>query len=644
MIDDTNNVPEVISKTTRLGVDEEEGALEIGQWYWTEMKGERWLGCLVHIGSNYVEVERVGNKYSKSFRIHLDEFYKHCVEPEPDPSIHIGQKIEHHRHQVQVLMGRVKQLCAQFGLTPAGALPGTSNSTSGALVVAHGVSDIQSHRSALVKAQEETLPNLFKEIEEHHSHMASWMEAELAPLKASANVLKAQTRGLKDQIFVVDLYAGLSEELALLRDGEPAPSEERIRLYQRRHYMDEESLLQYESGGMDFKGIDSFDRWLMKDENRERILPHPRCIVAFQVRRRRKDREPESLSDFITFRGFEQADKWTFLYLRNGDRYHRLSTTIEFGPRLFPDIERSRLLGSEALYIMPGGWINSKEGIITERELLAKREEEARKKAEHEKKVVAWEKADPKTRGMRPHLWLHRDTSDRYEKLDQDSVYYDDAMAVIQKAARDHNRVSVVLQGILDRSTAFHPHPPWRLWTAEGFQGAIEPIYNDSLGLVSGDKPDFEAFRKRLNSTLKRGSKTVGQEIFWLRKEAEKENNRRDNRGRGGYSYELTTFHPYGNPGPGLVAEVVGMSRDKTKVRFTWERERRDYRWDGDPIRCHLEVPVDHILNVDAYQPGDYQQFYQDHRTRADYLKWAPLLLACEDFYQEKAKKSDLVS
>ncbi len=45
-----------------------------------------------------------------------------------------------------------------------------------------------------------------------------------------------------------------------------------------------------------------------------------------------------------------------------------------------------------------------------------------------------------------------------------------------------------------------------------------------------------------------------------------------------------------------------------------------------------LTVRMSSLLNVSAYQKGDYKQFFQDPRTRAHYLKWAPLLLAAEDF------------
>lgn len=39
------------------------------------------------------------------------------------------------------------------------------------------------------------------------------------------------------------------------------------------------------------------------------------------------------------------------------------------------------------------------------------------------------------------------------------------------------------------------------------------------------------------------------------------------------------------------------------------------------------------LLNVSAYTPGDFKQFFADPRTRAEYLKWAPLLLAAEEFH-----------
>ena len=49
-------------------------------------------------------------------------------------------------------------------------------------------------------------------------------------------------------------------------------------------------------------------------------------------------------------------------------------------------------------------------------------------------------------------------------------------------------------------------------------------------------------------------------------------------------------------------------------------------------------VEVDKLFCLDAYQPGEYLQFFSDPRTREDYLQWAPYLLAAEDFVQGKRK------
>jgi len=36
---------------------------------------------------------------------------------------------------------------------------------------------------------------------------------------------------------------------------------------------------------------------------------------------------------------------------------------------------------------------------------------------------------------------------------------------------------------------------------------------------------------------------------------------------------------------------------------------------------------------VSAYKPGDFRTFFADPRTRAEYLRWAPLLLEAEEYH-----------
>src|SRR5262249_1947738 len=108
----------------------------------------------------------------------------------------------------------------------------------------------------------------------------------------------------------------------------------------------------------------------------------------------------------------------------------------------------------------------------TERELKYKRE-----LCEYEKKKKAWDKLSKRAqseltnkglRPIQPSSWYHFDDHDRYIKLTPETVFYDDAMNKIRDEVKKHNQIATVLQGLLDRSLAFQPHPPWQIWTPEG--------------------------------------------------------------------------------------------------------------------------------------------------------------------------------
>jgi len=59
----------------------------------------------------------------------------------------------------------------------------------------------------------------------------------------------------------------------------------------------------------------------------------------------------------------------------------------------------------------------------------------------------------------------------------------------------------------------------------------------------------------------------------------------------------------------------------------------KSYWVEGSPtLPSKIMVPASELLNVSAYTPGDFHQFFDDPRTRAQYLKWAPLLLEAEEY------------
>lgn len=618
-----NAVP--VSPTDVLPDQVDPQAPKVGRWYWythtyenynDETVTERSMRCVVSIGSNYVELEGV---HDRSCRVHDTDFWSVC-EYIPNPEEIIAENVEFEKTRVQQLMKRVKEVTTQLAVANTPALHAHAEVQALAL---HGKGrDTNEYKAALILAQEKTLPELFKEIKNANESMSVWMRASLIPMMAEAEGLKPLLGKIQDRIYNVELYAGLVEIMELVRDGEPAQPLEKVHVFQNMAYMDEECLAHYEVGGMDFKNIGEFDTWLSKGENFYRLFPKPRCVVAFRVRRSEK---AYRISSFINFaaeiyeiENKHQANKLTFLYLRNGDKLFRLSTTYEFESKLFPDMENHDFTGKM--------WINTHNPSkpISDARYQEMQEELKVKRAEYE---AAPE--EEKWHMSPDHLEYE---VNKYEPFDPGSVYYDDTVKHLKDRAEKHNRLVLILQGILDRSPAFHPHPPWVLWNAKGFQDALELIYDSSRALVPAHKPDFEAYRAKLNATLKEGSITIGQQRVWLQMEAKKENTRRRNDYRLRSDYlEMEFYEPYGNSGPGKLAEVE--SSTKKTCTYSWNREKRSRTGEEGEIRCQVTVDKSDILNVSAYTPGDFKQFFADPRTRQDYLQWAPMLLEAEEYH-----------
>lgn len=609
----------------------------IGEWYWLTVEAKyrgpdrvlhdgtkQELVCVTHVGSNYVRVDNVGDS---NWRVHFDEFDARLT-PEPHAQRVVQEKVDERRLRVRELMGEVQALTAQLAL---GA--GTGHTQAISLRVGE---PIEGYKRALIKAKEKTLPALFEQIKEQNEGMAMWMKAPLLPLRAQAHALKPVIKAIEGRIFNVELYAGLVEQVVQVADGEPAPTETPIHMLQRRAYMDEECLIDYTVGGMEFADVEAFDAWMAAPAQTARLLPFPRCVLAMQVRRGSKDRDLHNpLRGYIDFSREEKWDESTFLYLRNGAQLFRLKTGIEFGARLFPDVEQAKLLDGSVLYAKCFSGISAGKDaeLITEGHYREMREtyitrDRYDKHPRPKKEAAALRKEIE--RKERAFQQVHLDFYS-WVRWDRRSTYYDDVAKVVEAQVEQHNRLVMVLQGLLDRSPVFAPHPAWRLWEQDGFAAALRLVHDDSRALVAGAAPDFEAFRARLNATLTTDCVTIGQEDFWEETEAKRENARYH--GWRGKPTTYARYRPYGNHGPGKFARPARLGQQR--AFYQWNRERqRHRRWGNEgPLGCRLWVPFDRLLNVTAYQPGDYRQFFADPRTRAEYLQWAPLLLEAEEHH-----------
>ncbi len=210
----------------------------------------------------------------------------------------------------------------------------------------------------------------------------------------------------------------------------------------------------------------------------------------------------------------------------------------------------------------------------------------------------------------------------------------------------EYNRVAVLLQGLLDRSAVLHPHPKVRLWDVEDFDKFIVLSFDRDRAITSGPPPNFEAYRAGLEKGIQVGSFTINQERVWWNRERERHNRNEAPRYR--YSDRDRTIYEDNNwwwpddddPGPGYIAAVTRIRGGQAS--FKWERRGKRQRagaepWDGDypTVKDSIRSDVGILFNVSAYQPGDFKRFFDDPRTREQYLKWAPILLAAEEWHAQ---------
>lgn len=602
-----------------------------------------WLGCVMHIGSNYVALQEPSDRRSyHTARVHFKDVARDLIR-EPNPEAVIRAYARHYQHAANLTLKRIQDLTLALGVSKMGLITAKGMSGNGAnidsqtthaLAVLGAQNNIEHYKTALHQAKEVQLPALFEQMQDQNRELTRWLMADATTMEARAGQFKDSIQLVEERIFNVSLYAGLCETVVQCREGKPADAAEKLRIMQRRLYMDEECLLDYQAGGMEFKDIRAFDAWLSKDENLRRVLPFERCMVAMRVRREAKERDwGGSLSKLLINVELERSDKATFLYIRNGEQLWRLNTELDFESMIFPD--KSMLNLSEPMMFRTWGH-SSVEEMIT----VADYEKRLEAVRENQRLEAQWERDNPDKHHMHnPYRYKFSDWREsNWHHFDESSLYFDDAKETITKRVHYYNRIALIVQGLYDRSMALHPHPPVRTWDAAGFDAAVELIYDASYSLTYGEPPSFEAYRERVNEGINEHSVLVGQDDYWARREAVKENARRDNDYRARNDHRPTHYRPYGNPGPGILALPSKVQSRARKVTFTWVRERQSPDRYRQPIVTNLTVPMSSLLNVSAYQKGDYKQFFQDPRTRAQYLKWAPMLLAAEDFVCGKSK------
>jgi len=247
-------------------------------------------------------------------------------------------------------------------------------------------------------------------------------------------------------IISIELYLGINEDIHQIQEGEKAPSHTPISLRQMILFMDEE-IGHWKHGGLDYKNIDWFDKWLLEKHstgvyNYENLLPENKGVLVFKPRRYKKDYGGCIADEQNAY------NRMTYFLIRNGGCVYRLySDNIQVYERLFP--KRNEL---EILLQKLAGEYKEKE-----------------------------------------KYWGSNDKEKQKEEA-EDEIYY-------------YKKSAILIQGLIDRSDVFAPmDKKITLMDMSIDEKGINFIYDDEATLPSG-RLSFKDWQLSINNKLAHGSR-----------------------------------------------------------------------------------------------------------------------------------------
>lgn len=563
------------------------------------------LMCIEHIASNHIVFTRCHggrDSYSGGVRevgeqLSFEDFMLNC-RPAPEWRSVLENRMEQVR---DAMVAETKRLYDDA--QKANALPPSNSqfvpTESAPFALAVRTSDPVLEKRNLLALQKR-IPEVVKNIEQLAREQAALAKMLMMPELTNLYAMQKKLHVVEDKIFTLEIYAGLQEQVKQIREGSAAAPDSRITVRQSLLFMDEETLIDFDKGGMDFRKLDDFDKWVARPENTDRILPEPRGIVALRVRRDPKDYGiPKSLWEALTHCEWHKENFETYLLLRNGEKLYRIASAVDFQPRLIP-------LRNE----FDDAFNNRSENYNFD---THKRDEEVTRITPRDFEY------DTYTEKLRNHL-------------------------------KQYNRVVVLLQGLLDRSEVFHPHAPINLSEPLAIEEWLNLVRDEEDGLEAGGLVEtWEQYQAWANASL-----DAGDWIFTRYWDGRKRPYNAEDypdiiqvlRRRKGTKRDVV---PYRSRGYGQYHHVETYGRPEEKcvgidgVEIEWDGgEYTVYpreRWRGSYDRKytgHMWIPLTEVFNLMAYKRGDYKKFLCDRTQKGKYLGWAPQLLGAERWLMKK--------
>lgn len=372
---------------------------------------------------------------------------------------------------------------------------------------------------------------------------------------------------LEDGIGAVNLYLGRDEYIETLRDGEAAPANVPLTIRQLVLAMDEESALNAAEGGIDFRNIDAFTEWLLEDPAHLDQVIPERRAVVAMMPRRAS----KQYEDPWTAMSAAEADKESWWLIRNGDQVYLHTTDFQVGRRLVPG--RDEFTG----------------------------------------------------------MFAGRTRHGEYEPLKPGTKAWLDAEERADARTRHYMKIALILQGLVDRTTVFHPLPVagLNLLTPDHYEEGFAQIIADDEDhfAIGTGKVSFRDWHRAGMARL-----TIGQRVIGRFER---------------YSDQESNVTPEGASAPETLVPHTIETEDSQSFSFLftrtdtiWVRTRYGYMEEHTPkTRARYRIQKgagDTVIPIDAVTIEEMQYYLTSRSERHAYVQMFPALTAAIAFKQQE--------
>jgi hypothetical protein len=388
--------------------------------------------------------------------------------------------------------------------------------------------------------------------------------------------MQAMVRRLEEGIWTVNLYLGTQETIKQLADGEPAPADTPITVRQMVLYMDEECAVDAEEGGIDARSMSQFDEWLRESQAHvDQVLPEPKGVVALKPRRKAKE-----YGNAFQAEQMAKENRQTYFLIRNGERLFRVSTDFQVDATLIPTSDEFTKL------------FERRDSFTDEVEIL-------------KPGTQAWEKAQKRAQAHERHYF----------------------------------RVALILQGLADRTTVFHPLTQAGVSFVEQQHYIEERVrfIMDAEGSIGTGREPFREWQERLMGEVRAGMRVIGDFHSWDSGFRE-----RDQHVRGNSRLHPATAHAPKSHVPHAVEEqkpngdmIIRYERDETVYDpDMWEESeerpgwgyRGGYRKPKMRASCIVRAGDQWVLPFDLVTVEECEAYLRARNDRHEYTTMFPLL------------------